>query len=58
MSVCPDNGIGWEIEWFGAASMLLGLIPLVYTIVLSGSRGAPINVSEGRRAAEASPTLS
>lgn len=48
MSVCPDNGIGWEIESFGPAFMLLGLILLVNTIVLSGSCGAPINVSEGR----------
>lgn len=55
MSVCPDNGIGWEIESFGPAFMLLGLMLLVNTIVFSGSCGAPINVSEGRRSHRSQP---
>lgn len=55
MSVCLDNGIGWEIELLGPAFMLLGLILLVNTIVLSGSCGAPINVSEGRPSHRSQP---
>lgn len=57
MSVCPDNGIGWEIELFGPAFMLLGLILLVNTIVLSGSCGALSMSVKGDRATEASQTL-
>lgn len=58
MSVCPDNGVGWEMESFVPAFMLLVLILLVNTIVFSTSCGAPIDVSEGRSFAEASQTLS
>lgn len=56
MSVCPDNGIGWEMESFGPAFMLLGLILLVNTIVSSPSCGAPIDVSEGRPFCISQPT--
>lgn len=55
MSVCPDNGIGWEIESFGPAFMLQDLVLLVNAIVLSGSCGAPINVSEGRPSRRSQP---